>query len=87
MVICRVRHEAKHTPEHTDEFDLEPEHDLVCTTHPLINLMSHIFLETVLFFGFFQNFFSSKMKNLLLRQIRKGLPGELGVKCWPKKLG
>ena len=43
MVIRRVRHEAKHIPEHADEFDFEPEHEFWCTTHPLINLLSQIF--------------------------------------------
>ena len=43
MVIRRVKHEAKHIPEHADEFDFEPEDELVCTTHTLINLYNQIF--------------------------------------------
>ena len=85
MVIRRVRHEVKHIPEHADEFNFEPEHEFWCTTHPQINLLSQIFLGTVLFFfSFFAKFLQFKMKKLLLRPIRNGLPGELGMKCWPQ---
>ena len=74
MVIRRVRHEAKHIPEHADEFDFEPEHEFWCTTHPLINLLSQIFFRYCLDFSDFLKISSVQNEKVTTQADQKWTP-------------
>ena len=74
MVIRRVRHEAKHIPEHADEFDFEPEHEFWCTTHPLINLLSHFFRHCPVFLFIFCKISSVQNEKVATQADQKWTP-------------